>query len=267
VPKIGVLFDVDDTLVDFAGAARSALLDVATHFDGPAPETGQRMLDAWAQVTEREYQRFLAGVVDFDQMLLDRMAAVVAVLDPAGEQRLDPAELERIRNESIFGHWRPYDDVPAALARLRATGLPVGVVSNSDGAYQRRKLAAAGLADLIPGAVFSGDLGVAKPDPEIFLAGADSLGLAPEHVVYVGDRWHTDIIGALSAGLAAVWVNRPGLPRPVDAAEQLAAAAPGGPRLAELPGLERLDNALVEDLLAGRMQPIEHGIGQRALGL
>lgn len=267
MPKVGVLFDVDDTLVDFAGAARSALLDVATHFDGPAPETGQRMLDAWAEVTEREYERFLAGLVDFDQMLVDRMAAVVALLDPAGAQRLDPVGLERIRNESIFGHWRPHDDAPAALARLRAAGLSIGVVSNSDGPYQRRKLAAAGLADLIPGAVFSGDVGVAKPAPEIFRAGADSLGLAPEHVVYVGDRWHTDVIGALSAGLAVVWVNRPGHSRPADAETQLRQAAPSGLRLAELPDLEQLDPALVIGLLAGGTRAGERRIGQRAIGL
>ena len=264
---IGVLFDVDDTLVDFAGAARSALLDVAAVFDGPAAGNGRRLLDAWAQVSEREYERFLAGVVDFDQMLLDRMAAVVAVLDPSGGQQLDPAALERLRNDSIFRHYRPYDDVPAALARLRAASIPVGVVSNSDGDYQRRKLTAAGLADLVPGAVFSGDVGIAKPAPEIFLAGAASLDLPPEQVVYVGDRWATDALGALSAGLAAVWVNRPGLSRPPEAADQLQAVSSGAPRLVELPDLERLDADLVTTLLATPAAGSGHGIGQRAIGL
>ncbi len=261
-----MLFDVDDTLIDFAGAARDALLDVAARVD-PAAESGQRMLDAWAEVSEREYGRFLAGLVDFDQMLVERMAAVVAVLDPAGEQGLDPAALERVRNESIFGHWRPYDDVVPALARLRAAGVPFGVVSNSDGPYQRRKLIAAGLAELVPGAVFSGDLGVAKPAPEIFRAGADSLGLAPEHVVYVGDRWATDIVGALSAGLGAVWVNRLGRPRPADAAEQRGWAQPGAPGLAEVADLHTLDTDLVTGLAGGRPPGGERGIGQRAVGL
>lgn len=264
---VGVLFDVDDTLVDFAGAARSALLDVAAHFAGPATATGQRMLDAWAEVSEREYDRFLAGLVDFHQMLVERMAAVVGVLDPAGEQGLDPVELERIRHESIFQHYRPYDDVLPALSRLRTAGVPIGVVSNSDGPYQRRKLAAAGLDDLVPGAVFSGDVGVAKPAPEIFRAGAAGLGLAPEQVVYVGDRWTTDVLGALSAGLAAVWVNRPGLPRPVDAADQLLPTSSGTPRLAELTDLGPLDVELLTGLVAGRRGRAEHGIGQRAAGL
>lgn len=265
-----MLFDVDDTLVDFAGAARSALLDVAAAVS-PAPDAGQRVLDAWAQVSEREYERFLAGLVDFDQMLVDRMAAVVAVLDPTGGQGLDPVALERLRNESVFRHWRPYDDVRPALQRLRDAGIAVGVVSNSDGDYQRRKLVAAGLADLVPGAVFSGDVGVAKPAPEIFMAGADSLGLAPAQVVYVGDRWATDVLGALAAGLAAVWVNRWGLARPPDATGQLRSAAPGGPRLAELPDLQGFHDGLVIDLLTGppgeRAPAADSGIGQHAIGL
>ena len=71
-------------------------------------------------------------------------------------------------------------------------------------------MAAAGTRRTHRLAVFSGDLGVSKPDPEIFLAGADLLGLPPERVVYVGDRWATDTIGALAAGLSAVWLNRLG---------------------------------------------------------
>ena len=200
-------------------------------------------------------------------MLLDRMAAVVAVLDPRGEQHLDAAALERLRNESIFGHYRPYDDVPAALARLRTAGVRVGVVSNSDGDYQRRKLAAAGLGELVAGAVFSGDVGVAKPAPEIFLAGAAGLGLPPDRVVYVGDRWATDAMGALSAGLAAVWVNRPLLSRPPDAAEQLRAVSSGPPRLVELPDLRLLDADLVTGLLTTEGAAPADGIGQRAVGL
>lgn len=262
-----MLFDVDDTLVDFAGAARSALLDVAAAIGGPSPEdTGRRVLDAWAAVSEREYERFLAGLVDFDQMLVDRMRAVVALLDPAGEQELDPVGLERFRNASIFRHYRPFDDVPPCLARLRAAGVPIGIVSNSAGDYQRRKLTAAGLGSLVPGAVFSGDIGVAKPAPEIFLAGADGLGLAPDHVVYVGDRWATDVVGALSAGLAAVWVNRCALSRPVRT-EQWQPVPPDAHRLAELPDLHRLGRDLLTGLLAVPARVVERGIGQHAIGL
>jgi putative hydrolase of the HAD superfamily len=245
-PGCGVLFDIDDTLVDFAGAARLALLDVAALFPGPPAEIGQLVLRSWEVVSEREYNRFLAGDLSFDDMLVARMTAVIADVDPTGAAGLDAVELERLRNESIFTHYRQYDDVADALARLGAAGVPVGVISNSDGPYQRRKMAAAGLEELVDAAVFSGDLGVSKPDPRIFRAGADLLGLQPGSVVYIGDRWATDTIGALAAGLSAVWLNRPGHGRPDAAVEQLLALPGAHDRLAELPDLRSLD----ADLLA-----------------
>ncbi len=253
---VGVLFDIDDTLVDFAGAARLALLDVAAAFPGATAQTGERLLRSWAVVSEREYSRFLAGEVDFDRMLVARMSAVIAELDPTGADGLDAADLERLRNESIFTHYRQYDDVHDALARLRAAGIPVGVISNSDGPYQRRKMAAAGLDELVDMAVFSGDLGVSKPDPQIFLAGAELLGLPPSQVVYVGDRWATDTIGALSAGLSAVWLNRLGHDRPEGADEQLFALSRAADRLAQLPDLRFLDAVLVARLTGH--SPVPH---------
>jgi len=243
----GVLFDVDDTLVDFSGAARLALLDVAASFcegeadPGPA---GERVLQSWEVVSEREYGRFLGGELLFDEMLLSRMAAMVAEFDPAGVQGLDPVALELLRNESIFTHYRQYDDVAGALSRLRAAGVPLGVISNSDGDYQRRKMMAAGLGELIQGAVFSGDLGVSKPDPDIFLAGASALGLLPHQVIYVGDRWATDALGALGAGLSAVWLNRAGAAR----GEQVVAPGEDG-RLAELRDLHQLTLELAAGLI------------------
>ncbi len=245
----GVLFDIDDTLVDFAGAARLALLEVAARFPGPAAATSERVLRSWEMVSEREYNRFLAGDLTFDLMLVARMAAVVSEMDPDGTAGLDAVELERLRNESIFTHYRQYVDVPATLAGLAAAGVPVGVISNSDGPYQRRKMAASGLDALVDTAVFSGDLGVSKPDPRIFLAGAARLGLPPARVVYVGDRWATDTVGALAAGLSAVWLNRLGHPRPDSAADQLSALPGASARLVELPDLRSLDAELVARLV------------------
>lgn len=271
--SFGVLFDIDDTLVDFSGAARSALFDVARVFGNKAGHDAQearaRVLQSWELVSEREYGRFLAGAVDFDGMRVARMVALLAEMDPAGRAGLDPEALELQRNESIFRHYRQYEDVRACLDRLSAAGVPVGVVSNSDGEYQRRKLAVAGLEGLAGAAVFSGDIGFSKPDPRIFRAGAALLDLAPERVVYVGDRWVTDAIGALSAGMAAVWVNRAGLTRPDAAAEQLGALPGAATRLTELPGLDRLEADLVARLVAGE-GPAEGRlarIGPGAVGL
>ncbi len=60
----------------------------------------------------------------------------------------------------------------------------------------------------------SAELGALKPEPEIFEAMQQKLGLFPGNLVMVGDSWTDDVEGALAAGWTAIWVNRKGLPRP-----------------------------------------------------
>ena len=52
--------------------------------------------------------------------------------------------------------------------------------------------------------------GVAKPDPSIFHAAADSVAVCPTTVLHVGDDPALDVLGALTAGMQAVWLNRTG---------------------------------------------------------
>jgi HAD superfamily hydrolase (TIGR01509 family) len=65
-----------------------------------------------------------------------------------------------------------------ALDRLRAAGLRLGVVSNADGRVEEA-LVAAGLRDCFEVVLDSALVGVEKPDPAIFRAALDALGVAP----------------------------------------------------------------------------------------
>ena len=123
--------------------------------------------------------------------------------------------------------FRAYPEVPDVLARLRAGGARLAVVSNWDVSLHD-VLERTGLRPLVDAVVISAELGVAKPDPAIFRAALDRLGAAAEGSVHVGDSLEHDVAGARAAGLEAVLVARNG------------AAAPDGVRtvrsLAELVG-------------------------------
>jgi putative hydrolase of the HAD superfamily len=54
----------------------------------------------------------------------------------------------------------------------------------------------------------SSEVGSAKPDATIFLAGCKALNLPPEQVLHVGDDRRADYHGAHGAGLLARWLNR-----------------------------------------------------------
>jgi putative hydrolase of the HAD superfamily len=108
----------------------------------------------------------------------------------------------------------------AALERLRSAGLRLGVVSNSDGRVEEA-LEAAGLREFFDVVVDSALVGVEKPDPRIFHAALDALGVAPEEALYVGDLYEVDVVGARAAGIEAVLLG----PLPAEARDLCRTAA------------------------------------------
>ena len=86
-----------------------------------------------------------------------------------------------------------------AVAAARAKGLRTALVSNTDG-LDPEALDWAGLFDAI---LLSGEVGVGKPDPRIYLLAADRLGLIPEQCVFVDDL-RANVRGAVQIGMAGV---------------------------------------------------------------
>lgn len=131
---------------------------------------------------------------------LERYFTLLEVPDPhlAGE---------RVRRG--YGLWNhPLDGARQAVSRLRQNGVRVAVVSNSDGSVAE-SLAVAGLADEFEFIIDSHHVGVSKPDPEIFQAALDRLGLGPKDAWYVGDSVFHDVNGALGASLARAFLVDP----------------------------------------------------------
>jgi putative hydrolase of the HAD superfamily len=122
--------------------------------------------------------------------------------DEFGERFGELLELDDRRGlvDRMFGTLREDERMVGAVRRARAAGIRTGLVSNSMGAgrYDR-----ATFPELFDGVVISGDVGMHKPQPEIFLLGAERAGVAPEQCVFVDDlRENCD--GAQAVGMTAV---------------------------------------------------------------
>ncbi|MFJ5676564.1 HAD family hydrolase [Streptomyces sp. NPDC093097] len=128
-----------------------------------------------------------------------------------------------------------FDEVPAALAGLRARGLTVAVCSNWYWDLDRA-LEDVGLAGLVDVAVTSARAGARKPHPLIYRTVLARCGLRPEQALFVGDMWAADVAGPLACGIRAVHLWRPD--RAVaGAAPPLPDGAARIPSLAALSGL------------------------------
>lgn len=102
--------------------------------------------------------------------------------------------------------WRkPIAGMRELACELRARGVRVGVVSNSEGRIAEL-LDEVGFAGVFHAVVDSGRFGIAKPDPRIFAHALAQLEVpAPRVAIHVGDSWAADIVGARAAGWQTVW--------------------------------------------------------------
>jgi putative hydrolase of the HAD superfamily len=103
--------------------------------------------------------------------------------------------------ERLFGGVGPDEPMVEAVRRARAAGVKTGLISNSWGdglAYEP-----AMLDELFDAVVISGDVGLHKPQPEIFLMGAGRIGVAPEDCVFVDDL-RENCEGAEAVGMKAI---------------------------------------------------------------
>ena len=98
----------------------------------------------------------------------------------------------------------------AVVKKLRAAGIKTAIVTNVDLdrlQFQRHKIDALGLTPLFDAIVMSGEVGVHKPDRRVFDRATQLLGVSNEDCVFVGDNPNADIVGALNAGMEAVWID------------------------------------------------------------
>jgi putative hydrolase of the HAD superfamily len=203
-----VLFDLDDTLLDHRGAVSRGIL---RHVD---LSPGHLVIDdraaavtLWHSLEEQHYHRYLSGELSFAGQRRARAldfasAHGVTLADDDADTWFD-TYFERYRES-----WELFSDAVPCLDRLTTAGTRIGVITNGEPDYQQVKLDRTGLTGRFEHVVASGAVGVAKPDPRIFLEACNRFGVAPSDAAYVGDRLQTDAIGAAHAGLTGVWLNR-----------------------------------------------------------
>jgi putative hydrolase of the HAD superfamily len=102
-----------------------------------------------------------------------------------------------------------YDDVRPALEKLKRS-YRLGIITNGAICLQHEKLAESGLAPFFDVVTVSSELGVGKPDHQIFMRALMQASVEPSAALMIGDSIDRDVEGAREAGVAAIWLNRDG---------------------------------------------------------
>ena len=109
---------------------------------------------------------------------------------------------------------RHFRERPAALetlSELKARGYPLALISmcapDTPALWRARPLSA-----FVDVEVFSSEVGLRKPDPEIYLLASEELGVEPSACLYVGDGAYGELTGAANVGMHPVLIRDPSEP-------------------------------------------------------
>ncbi len=203
----GVVFDLDDTLSDYAAVEErvwsQTLASVRAALPAVVPTEARRR---FAACREPLYERILSGEWTVDEYRRGQLTETVAPWGALPEELLVAHCALR---ESAVEETTPVPGTHALLEALRAQDLRVGVLTNGTGALLRRKLRTLELDALVDVAISAVDLGTPKPHPAAYRSVADKLGLTVDRLAMVGDHPEWDVAAALRAGYAsAAWLDR-----------------------------------------------------------
>jgi FMN phosphatase YigB (HAD superfamily) len=203
-----VIFDLDDTLIDFAstrkvahgcmaqvlereGIDAQAYLHFCTEVDRPL-----FMMFEQGQITRAEY-RMRRFAEPFDRLGVTARDGLVA--------HLNELFMNCVNDSPLL-----YDDVWPALLRLQTQGVRTAILTNGPSDGQRRKLQATGLANAVDHVAIGEEIGASKPLAAAFRSVVDRFAFPDTEVLMVGDSPLLDYDGAVAAGLTALLLDRAG---------------------------------------------------------
>ena len=213
-----VLFDLDGTLLDGAGlpgAMRATCTVLAERLPGvEADDLVAANTAVWQRLWPEVEDEYQLGGRSGDALVLLAWRETLRAVGSDDPGLLGAAAEEWQRQQCRT--FRAFGDVLPAFAELDAARLRIGMITNGSGTVQRLKLRTVGLLQRLDPLVISSEVGLRKPDPQIFEVALHRAGVQPDAAWFVGDNlWH-DIAPAAGAGLRTAWIDRRPEATPLD---------------------------------------------------
>lgn len=201
-----VVFDMDDTLLNWRAAEQGAIAQLAIlHFAAhgiPAERVTQvydgvmaENMAAWKESRRWLYIDARLG------MLSERLQTA---------DRLKVEDLVATFSREATSRLRFLEGAEAAMRAARASGRKTAILTNGRSEVQRPKVFAFGLHTEVDFVGITGELGAWKPEPAAFTLVLAELGVEPRQALMVGDNEDFDITPAKALGMQTCWVDAKG---------------------------------------------------------
>ena len=203
-----IFLDWDDTIGDWTGAEHKALQDIYSHYhlDALYP-TFEDYLNVYKPYNLELWTLYGQGEVTKERLHFQRFYKPIEGLQVTGDGLREMAhemgaEFLRLTNK-YFSVLPGADEVVRELAKR----YPLTIISNGFKEVQYYKFAHSGLAECFAHTIISEEVGINKPQPEIFRIALKMNGVIADEAVMIGDSYSSDITGAKNASIDQIWLH------------------------------------------------------------
>ncbi|MCK8617030.1 YjjG family noncanonical pyrimidine nucleotidase [Fructobacillus sp. M158] len=209
-----LIFDLDDTLLDFRGGE---IADISYLFTKHAGLTGAKLdqaLKTYQEINQTLWHQYEMKAIDRSQIFEERFPKTLAALQLS--DKVDATQLEEEYADRRDHNYRVLAGAKELLQSL-AERYTILAGTNGQEETQLRRLKETGLMPYFDQVFTSQGLGVAKPDANFF----EKILAARQDVVrdetwMIGDGLNSDILGGQNAHIKTIWVNLLNRPLPSD---------------------------------------------------
>ena len=195
-----VLFDVDDTLLDFGKAEAAAIRKTFERIGIPVTD---ELIRRYSEINAQQWSRFEKGEITREKLLTERFDILFSELGINV-----PSEMAQASYEYLLGIGHYFVDGAEELLEALKYKYELYIVSNGNASVQDRRLKSAGIIPYFKDIFISERVGFNKPSAEFFEACFERIpGFEKDKAVIVGDRLSSDILGGMNAGVKTCWFN------------------------------------------------------------
>ncbi len=199
-----IIFDADGTIFDFDRAEKYALKKTLVHFRIVSYDEGDH-LSLYKEINHGVWSEFEQGKITAEELKAERFKRMFARLNI---DTIDPAVCSRFYLNTLSTCTFLMDGAMELLDSFDDS-MTLCLLTNGLSSVQHPRFKVSPIGTRFPHIVVSEDVGVAKPDPEIFRIAFDEAGwYDKESALMIGDSLQSDIKGGINFGIDTCWLNR-----------------------------------------------------------
>jgi 2-haloacid dehalogenase len=195
-----ILFDLDDTLLDFHMAEKAALTKTLIHFD---IEPKDEILERYSELNLSQWKLLEEGILTREEVKVRRYQLLFNEL---GVNTLAKETTEYYENILGIGHY--FVDGAEEVLRSLLDKYCLYIASNGNTKVQLSRMKSADIIKYFADIFISQEIGFDKPSSEFFNSCFSKIkNFSKEETVIIGDSITSDIKGGKAAGIKTIWYN------------------------------------------------------------